>query len=184
VAPDGSQTLVARALFRPTGRSRDVWQLHPNGWRFAEGHVPRLELLGADAPYSRPSNRPFTIDVEGLELRLPVRERPDCDVVRPAAAPVLPPSQELAPGVSREAAAGCGSGERRAAGDDAGDEDQQASDDGDPDAGGGAAPDTSATASGEARSRRLPFTGLALALLLAAAATLLTGGLILRRRTR
>jgi hypothetical protein len=75
VSPDGrSQTLVARGLYRPSGRAGDTWQLHANGWRFAPGHVPKLELLGSDPPYARPSNQPFSIDVAGLELRLPVRE--------------------------------------------------------------------------------------------------------------
>jgi len=111
VAPDGqSQTLVARGLYRPSGGSSDVFQLHPNGWTFAAGHVPRLELLGADSPYGRASNLPFQIQVEGLELRLPVRERPDCRVVLPTAAPLRPPDQELAPGVASSPARGCGSG--------------------------------------------------------------------------
>src|SRR5206468_10686852 len=44
VTPDGSsQTLVARGLFRPTGDGRDAWQLNANGWRFAPGHVAKLE---------------------------------------------------------------------------------------------------------------------------------------------
>jgi hypothetical protein len=113
VAPDGTQRLVARALHRPSGSETDVWQLHPNGWTFAAGHVPRLELLGADAPYGRPSNEPFRIAVDSLELRLPVRERPDCRTVRPTAAPVRPPGQPLAPGVAPQAARGCGSGSGR-----------------------------------------------------------------------
>ena len=79
VAPDGSsQTLVARGLFRPSGSGRYVWQLNANGWRFAAGHVPKLELLGEDPPYARPSNGSFTIDVTRLQLRLPVRNAPDC----------------------------------------------------------------------------------------------------------
>jgi hypothetical protein len=111
VAPDGrSQTLVGRGLYRPSGGPTDVFQLHPNGWTFAAGHVPRLELLAADPPYGRVSNQPFQIQVEGLELRLPVRERPDCRVVLPAAAPLRPPDQALAPGVAASRARGCGSG--------------------------------------------------------------------------
>jgi dienelactone hydrolase len=110
VAPDGTQRLVARALYRPTGSDTDVWQLHPNGWAFAEGHVPRLELLGADAPYARPSSQPFEVVVDSLELRLPVRERPDCRTVLPAAAPARPDGQPLAPGISPRAARGCRAG--------------------------------------------------------------------------
>lgn len=97
----GTQTLVARGQYRPAGRGDEVWQLHANGWRFAPGHVPRLELLGSDAPFGRPSNLPFSVGVERLQLRLPVRERPDCSVVRPPLRPVLPAGQRLAPGYAR-----------------------------------------------------------------------------------
>lgn len=75
VAPDGSsQTLVARGSYRPAGDGNAVWHLHANGWHFAAGHVPKLELLGADAPYTRASNGAFTISVSGLTLRLPTLE--------------------------------------------------------------------------------------------------------------
>jgi hypothetical protein len=105
VAPGGgSQTLVARGEYRPTGAARgEVWQLHANGWRFAPGHVPKLELLGSSPPSSRPSNGSFEVKVKRLELRLPVRNRPDRRVVRLAAPPVLPPGQIFAPGVRHSA---------------------------------------------------------------------------------
>lgn len=75
VAPDGrSQTLVARALYRPSGGASDAWELHANAWRFAAGHVAKLELLAADAPYGRPSNATFSTVVRSLDVRLPVRE--------------------------------------------------------------------------------------------------------------
>lgn len=80
VDPESStKTLVARGLYRmdpdaPNGRQ--TFQLHANGWHFAPGHVPRLELLGRDAPYARASNGTFSIEVSDLELRLPVREAP------------------------------------------------------------------------------------------------------------
>ena len=70
-----SQRLVARGTLRPSGGATDVWELHANGWRFAPGHVAKLELLGADAPYARPSNAAFTVSVSALELRLPTREK-------------------------------------------------------------------------------------------------------------
>ena len=72
VAPDGTQQLVARGLYRPTeGRNR--WELHPNGWRFRRGHSAELELLGQDAPYARPSNGSFAVDVKRLRVTLPLR---------------------------------------------------------------------------------------------------------------
>jgi predicted acyl esterase len=105
VAPDGQQTLVARGEYRPTGATRgEVWQLHANGWRFARGHVPKLELLGASPPSSRKSNGEFEITVTKLSLRLPVRERPNRRGVRRQAALVRPPGQAFAPGVRRHSA--------------------------------------------------------------------------------
>jgi dienelactone hydrolase len=72
VAPDGTQTLVARGAYRPHD-GRNKFELHPGAWRFAPAHTPKLELLGNDAPFLRPSNGNFSIDVSRLRLRLPVR---------------------------------------------------------------------------------------------------------------
>jgi hypothetical protein len=96
VSPDGRQTLVARGLYRPDGDGRVVFQLHPGAWHFAAGHVPKLELLGRDAPYGRASNGTFTVAVSDLQLRLPVHERPGGQVLRPVA-PVLPAGSVPAP---------------------------------------------------------------------------------------
>ena len=104
VAPNGKQTLVARGLYRPDAEGRQVFQLHPNGWRFADGHVPKLELLPNDAPYSRASNGQGPVTVANLELRLPTREAATGEPV-PS---ILPPDTEPAPGV--EAAGLCESG--------------------------------------------------------------------------
>jgi hypothetical protein len=72
---DGAnQRLVARGTLRPSGGATDTWELHANGWRFAKGHVAKLELLSSDAPYARPSNSAFTVGVSDLDLRLPTRE--------------------------------------------------------------------------------------------------------------
>jgi len=77
VGPDGKERLVARGLLRPgDGGSDVVFQLHPQGYRFAGGDTVKLELLPADPPYSRPSNAQAPITVSNLELRLPVREQP------------------------------------------------------------------------------------------------------------
>jgi fermentation-respiration switch protein FrsA (DUF1100 family) len=77
VAPDGKERLVARGLLRPGSGGADVvFQLHPQGYRFAGGHTVKLELLPSDAPYARPSNLQAPITVANLELRLPVLEQP------------------------------------------------------------------------------------------------------------
>jgi hypothetical protein len=72
-------TLIARGVYRldpnaPNGRQ--TFQLHEGAWHFAAGHIPELELLGRDAPYLRPSNGTFTIEVSDLELQLPVHDIP------------------------------------------------------------------------------------------------------------
>jgi hypothetical protein len=73
------ETLLARGLYRidpgaPNGVQ--LFQLHPGAWHFAAGHVPKLELLGQDSQYARPSNGVFSISVSNLQLRLPVHEVP------------------------------------------------------------------------------------------------------------
>lgn len=72
VAPNGSEVLIARGTYRPTnGRNR--WWLHPGAWRFARDHAAELELVGSDAPYARPSNGVFQIEVASLRASLPAR---------------------------------------------------------------------------------------------------------------
>lgn len=96
VAPDGTQTLVTHHLYRPRSddASPQVFQLHPNGWRFAAGHAPKLELLGQSAPYGRASAGAFTVTVTNLELRLPVLEVPNGSSVQAPAPHVLPSTAE------------------------------------------------------------------------------------------
>ena len=97
VLPDGKERLVARGLLRPGSGADDlVFQLHPQGYRFGGGHTVKLELLAADAPYSRPSNAQTPIAVTDLELRLPVLEQPGSLgglVQAPAAPGRVPPQQ-------------------------------------------------------------------------------------------
>ena len=77
VLPDGSERLVARGLLRPgNGGTQVVFQLHPQGYRFAGGDTVKLELLPSDPPYARPSNLQGPITVSNLQLRLPVLEQP------------------------------------------------------------------------------------------------------------
>jgi predicted acyl esterase len=101
VAPSGDATLVARGLYRPeinagSEPSRQVFQLHPNGYRFAAGHTVKLELLPNDLPYGRLSNGQLPVTVSGLELRLPVLESPDGGLIQPPAPKVLPPGYAVA----------------------------------------------------------------------------------------
>ena len=101
VAPDGTETLVARALYRPDVNSgsaptRQVFQLHADGWKFAAGHVAKLELLPNDAPYGRVSNGQLPVTVSNLQLRLPVLERPNGGVITPPAPKVVPAGYTLA----------------------------------------------------------------------------------------
>lgn len=105
VAPDGTQKLVARGLWRPRSGepSRQVFQLHPNGWHFAEGHVPKLELLPDDSDpgllggYGRASDGQQPVTVSDLQLRLPLFERPgSAGDVRAPAPKLVPRGLELA----------------------------------------------------------------------------------------
>jgi predicted acyl esterase len=121
VGRGGKQTLVARGLYRPTGSGRQVFQLHPNGWRFAAGHVPKLELLGNDAPYGRASNFRYTITVSKLDFRLPTHERAGkAPQVHAPAAPFLPtgakPTADAAAAVRKACSSRRSAAERHRAG--------------------------------------------------------------------
>jgi pimeloyl-ACP methyl ester carboxylesterase len=68
------QTLVARGVWRPAASNKNqTFQLHANGYNFAAGHVAKLELLGRDPNYTRPSNGTFSVTVSKLRLDLPTR---------------------------------------------------------------------------------------------------------------
>jgi len=113
VSPGGTETLVARGLLRPgSGGGEMVFQLHPQAYRFAAGHVPKLELLSSDAPYARPSNAQAPITVSGLELRLPVLEQPGSlgGTVQTPAPKVVPPGYRLAIDYLGGSSVGAGTG--------------------------------------------------------------------------
>jgi hypothetical protein len=76
-----------------------VFQLYPNGWRFAPGHAVKLELAGQDAPYSRPDNTPGMIAWTDLSLRLSTVDQPNCTTILHPARPFVPAGEQLAPGV-------------------------------------------------------------------------------------
>ncbi len=101
VAPDGNATLVGRGIYRPeinpgSDPTRQVFQLHPNGWKFDEGHIAKLELMPSDSPYGRTSNGQAQITVSNLELRLPVIEAPNGGLISEPAPKVMPAGYQLA----------------------------------------------------------------------------------------
>ena len=99
VSPEGGETLIARGLYRPDGGSQEiVFQLHPQGYHFAAGHVAKLELLPNDLPYGRFSNLQTNVTVNSLELRLPVMDQPGSlgGLVQNPAPKVVPPGYTLA----------------------------------------------------------------------------------------
>lgn len=98
VAPDGTQRLVTRGVLRLAATTGRVgFQLWPTHHRFESGHVPKLELLGRDEPYLRPSNGAFALALSAVELRLPVRERAGATGVAEPLAAVVPAGASLAP---------------------------------------------------------------------------------------
>lgn len=92
----GTEKLIARGVYRPTGvgqgPTRQVFQLFPQAYAVAAGHVVKLELLGQDAPYVLPATGQQPIGVSGLELRLPTIETPGAlaGLVQEPAAKILP----------------------------------------------------------------------------------------------
>jgi hypothetical protein len=80
VAADGSvQGLVTRGTFRsldgPGVGLRARFQIAPNGYRFPAGHSVKLEVTANDAPYYQQSNVPAVVQVERVELTLPLLDR-------------------------------------------------------------------------------------------------------------
>jgi hypothetical protein len=51
-----------------------AFQLSGNAWRFGPGHRPKLELLGRDPGFLRPSNGSFSVRVSNVAVELPTRE--------------------------------------------------------------------------------------------------------------
>jgi hypothetical protein len=101
-AAGGTQQLIGRAIYRPispgAGFVKQVFQLHPQAWTVAAGHVIKLELLAQDSTYARTSSTPRTIQVKNLELRIPTTEAPGSDegLVKAPAVQYLPPGYTFA----------------------------------------------------------------------------------------
>jgi fermentation-respiration switch protein FrsA (DUF1100 family) len=73
---NGQQTLVARGIYRlnDNQKGRIVFQLFGNGWRFSRGHQAKLELLGSDPNFMRPSNFDFSVRASKISVELPGRQ--------------------------------------------------------------------------------------------------------------
>ena len=75
VLPDGTQVMVDRGPYRVLSASGPAtFELHGNGWRFEAGHKIRLELAQDDAGFLKVSEVASTITIDGVKLRIPVRE--------------------------------------------------------------------------------------------------------------
>lgn len=97
----GTEKLIARGVYRPTGvggTTRQVFQLFPQTYRIAPGHVAKLELLGEDQPYMLKSTGQNAIGVKNLQLRLPTIEGPGAlgGLIQTPAAKVLPAGYTMA----------------------------------------------------------------------------------------
>src|ERR1700722_17374504 len=84
VNPSAStEQLIGRQMLRPLnpggGFTKTVFQLHPQTWTVAAGHVVKLELLTSDSTYARNSNAPASGQVRNLEIRVPTIEAPGSD---------------------------------------------------------------------------------------------------------
>ena len=101
-AEGGTQQLVGRAIYRPInpggGFTKQVFQIYPQVWNVAAGHVLKLQLMVQDSTYARTSTSPQSIQVKNLELRVPTIEKPGSDggLVRTPLAKYLPPGYTLA----------------------------------------------------------------------------------------
>ena len=71
----GKQLLVSRGVYRLRDNQRGhlLFQLFGSGWRFARGHVAKLELLGHDPNYLRTSNFRFSVRISQARVDMPGR---------------------------------------------------------------------------------------------------------------
>ena len=76
----GTEQLIGRQTYRPLnpagGFTKQIFQLHPQAWNVAAGHVVKLELLSSDSTYARNSNSQHSVAVKNLEVRAPTIDAP------------------------------------------------------------------------------------------------------------
>jgi hypothetical protein len=98
----GTEQLIGRQTYRPLnvgeGFTKQIFQLHPQAWTVAAGHVVKLELLTADSTYARTSSSPHSVQVKNLELRVPTANAPGSaeGMVQTPLPKYLPPGYSLA----------------------------------------------------------------------------------------
>ena len=76
VTPKGEQRLISRSVYRLSASQENTtstitFQLHGNGYKFPAGDTVKLQLLGRDAPYYRPSNGTFALKATNVTVTLP-----------------------------------------------------------------------------------------------------------------
>jgi acetyl esterase/lipase len=97
-----TEQLIGRQTYRPLnvgeGFTKQTFQLHPNSWNIASGHVVKLELLVKDSTYALNNKSPNSVQVKNLELRLPVTDAPGSaeGLVQAPLVHYLPPGYTLA----------------------------------------------------------------------------------------
>jgi len=75
VFPDGTQVMVDRGPYRVVSANGPAtFELHGNAWRFEAGHRIRIELAQDDSNYLKVSEVASTVTIDGVHLRVPVRE--------------------------------------------------------------------------------------------------------------
>jgi dienelactone hydrolase len=85
VPPSGDPAMVDRGFRTLTAQRGDaVLDLMGNGWRFERGHRLRIELAQDDDPFLKVSTLPSQMTLQGVSLRVPVREETGAEPV-PAA---------------------------------------------------------------------------------------------------
>lgn len=214
VLPDGEHRLISRGAYRldEDQRGRIVFQLNGNGYRFEKGHTVKLQLTGQDAPYLRPSNFPFSVEVSDVRIALPTLEdSPDGGGGDgPGGGGEEPEGGGDDPGGDPgQSDPGRGSGDSSGSSDGSGtgggselsgdvdcqdlsEDEERATLDADPsdpfnlDADGDGVPceNADAAATADSDASRLPFTGLGLGILAVAGLSLAAAGALLRRRAR
>jgi hypothetical protein len=77
VSPSGRQRLVSREGYRlqPNQTGHVQFQLSGNGYRFAAGHIVRLEVGPKDPIVRRKSNGKFRVKVSNLTISMPTLEK-------------------------------------------------------------------------------------------------------------